>query len=233
MNYLSLILSTSFALPGFLIPPPYLFTPSQVGLMQVAALIGFFIAMVGGGYMADIITVKRIIKEGGVSYPEQRLLSLIPGFFVSPAGCILIAFACAEKLHWVAIAFGFGMSKSGLIIRQRDTDCLKLVSFGTVYAPNIAITYVVEKNNEVAAESLVIINAFKNLVAFIFLYVAVDWIESSGWIQVYMILFMLVTLSIFAAIPLYIWGGRMGERIEATWVYRKFLTAKYNDQDSN
>lgn len=79
--------------------------------MQIAALVGFFVAMVGGGYVADIITVKRIIKEGGVSYPEQRLLALIPGCLISPAGCILVAFACAEQLHWVAIAFGFGMSK--------------------------------------------------------------------------------------------------------------------------
>ena len=83
--------------------------------MQVAALIGFFIAMFGGGYVADIITVKRIIKEGGISYPEQRLLSLIPGCLISPAGCILVAFACAKHLHWVAIAFGFGMSKSHLM----------------------------------------------------------------------------------------------------------------------
>ena len=79
--------------------------------MQVAALIGFLVAMVSGGYVADIITVKRIIREGGASYPEQRLLSLIPGCLIAPAGCIIIAFACAQQLHWVAIAFGFGMGE--------------------------------------------------------------------------------------------------------------------------
>jgi len=79
--------------------------------MQVAAIIGFLIAMFGGGYVADIITVKRIIHEGGISYPEQRLLSLIPGCLIAPAGCIIIAFACAQKLHWIAIAFGFGMGE--------------------------------------------------------------------------------------------------------------------------
>ncbi|TKA49867.1 hypothetical protein B0A49_12905 [Cryomyces minteri] len=205
-----------FALPSLLFPPPYLFTPSGVGLMQVAALIGFIVAMIGGGYVADIITVKRIIKEGGVSYPEQRLLALIPGCLISPAGCILIAFACAEKLHWVAIAFGFGM-----------------ISFGTVYAPNIAITYVVERYQDIAAEALVIINAFNNLVAFIFLYVAVDWIQARGWIEVYMILFMLISVVTMAAIPLYIWGERLGARVEATRIHQKFLTTKYNDQDSN
>ena len=84
-----------------------------------------------------------------------------------------------------------------------------LVSFGTVFAPNIAITYVIESYPHLASECLVIINVVKNMVAFLFLYTAVDWIHSQGWVQVYMIMFMLVTLSMILAIPLYVFGERM------------------------
>jgi hypothetical protein len=83
-----------------------------------------------------------------------------------------------------------------------------VVSFGTIYAPNIAITYVVECYPKAAAECLVSINVFKNLVAFLFLYTAVDWVASSGWLQVYMIMFMLVTLGMLAIIPFYLFRKR-------------------------
>ncbi|KAF2801514.1 MFS transporter [Mytilinidion resinicola] len=186
-----------FAFPSLLLAPPYLFSGSEVGLMQIAAIIGFLIGCFSGGYFADIITAVVIRKQKGAVYPEQRLVALIPGCLIAPAGCILIAFACSEKLHWVAIAFGFGM-----------------VSFGTIYAPNIAVTYVVECYPRVVAECLVAINVFKNLVAFLFLYTAVDWVASSGWIQVYMIMFMLVSLGMLLAVPFYFFGQTWRGEVE-------------------
>ncbi len=78
--------------------------------MQIAAIIGFVFACFAGGYVADAITARVIIRQGRV-FPEQRLVSLIPGFVIAPVGCILIAFACSRQLSWVAIAFGFGMGK--------------------------------------------------------------------------------------------------------------------------
>lgn len=77
------------------------------------------------------------------------------------------------------------------------------MSYGTIYAPNITITYVAECYPNFAAESLVSINVSKNLVAFLFLYTAVDWVASRGWLEVYMIMFMLVSLSMLAALPFY------------------------------
>ncbi|KAI5200549.1 hypothetical protein E4T39_05703 [Aureobasidium subglaciale] len=196
-----------FAFPSLLMAPPYLFSGIGVGLMQVAALIGIVIATFAGGYLSDIITAHRIRKAGGTVWPEQRLISLIPGCWIPPAGCILVACACGYKLHWVAIAFGFGM-----------------LSFGTVYGPNIALTYVVESHPEFASDTLVVINVFKNIVAFIFLYVAVEWVKDEGWIQVYMIMFMLMTLSYLLAIPVYYYGERLRKRSQ------KFV---FRDRDSD
>jgi MFS family permease len=92
--------------------PPYLFSGSGVGLMQIAAIIGFIFGCFTGGYLADIITAAIIRKQNGDVFPEQRLLAMIPLSFIAPVGCILVAFACSEKLNWVAIAFGFGMGTS-------------------------------------------------------------------------------------------------------------------------
>ncbi len=90
--------------------PPYLFSAVDVGLIQIAAIVGFLIGCFAGGYIADIITARVILRHKRV-YPEQRLVSLIPGFLIPPVGCIVIAFACSRQLSWVAIAFGYGMGK--------------------------------------------------------------------------------------------------------------------------
>lgn len=179
--------------------PPYLFNTSDVGLMQIAAIIGFIFAFCGGGILSDYINgviVRRTASRLTIFRAEHRLISIIPGMLIGPAGCILLAFACGHQLHWSAIAVGFG-----------------LVSFGTVYTPNIAITYVTQRHQRDAAKCLVLINVFKNLVAFVFLYVAVDWTNKSGYVQVYMIMFMLNVLVLGCALPLYYFGMRNDEEL--------------------
>ncbi|KAF9691662.1 hypothetical protein EKO04_010187 [Ascochyta lentis] len=175
-----------FAFPSFLTAPPYNFSSSGVGLMEIAAIIGFLFSCFTGRFLADVITAAVICREKGNVYPEQRLFAMLLFSFIALAGCILVAFACSQKLHWAAIAVGFGM-----------------VSFGTIYVPNIAITYVVECYPNVLGECLVSINVFKNLVAFVFLFTAVDWVALSGWLQVYMIMFMLLTLGVIGSMLLY------------------------------
>ena len=98
----------SFKFASMLAAPPYLFSTGDVGLMQIAAIIAFFIACFCGGWISDVITARRIVRSGGVVYPEQRLLSLIPGVLVGPAGCILIAIAGSRLLSWPVLAVGFG-----------------------------------------------------------------------------------------------------------------------------
>lgn len=73
------------------------------------------------------------------------------------------------------------------------------VSFGTIFAPNIVVTSTVESHQEFPEEALVVINVCKNLVAFLFAYEAVLWVESQGYLQVYMIMFSLLSLGMLLA----------------------------------
>ncbi len=99
----------SFNLPGLLMAPPYLFSSGGVGLMQIAAIIGFTVALLLGGWLSDVITAREIIKAGGRVTPEQRLISLIPFVWVTPVACILNGLAASRQWSWVAVAFIFGM----------------------------------------------------------------------------------------------------------------------------
>ena len=57
-------------------------------------------------------------------------------------------------------------------------------------------------------EILVGVNVIKNLITFLFAFVAVNWINIQGWIQVYMIMFMVVPLVMVLAVLVYSWGRR-------------------------
>lgn len=135
------------------------------------------------------VIVRR--SRNGHMLPEDRLITLIPGMAYGPAGCVLLAFACENKLHWAAIAVGFG-----------------LVSFGSVYTPNIAITYIAHRHQGDAAKCLVLVNVFKNMVAFLFLYFAADWVQSHGYLEVYMVMFALGTVTVASAFPLYFFNRK-------------------------
>lgn len=89
------------------------------------------------------------------------------------------------------------------------------------------MTYLLDSYPVFAQEILVAINVTKNLVAFLFLYVAVDWINSQGWIQVYMIMFMVVSLSMLLAIPIYLYGRKAREG------YQKVLLKVVGSVDSS
>jgi hypothetical protein len=69
-------------------------------------------------------------------------------------------------------------------------------------------TYLVDCYAAFAEEILVAINVIKNLIAFLFAFVAVDWINTQRWIQVYMIMFMVVSLVMVLEVPVYFWGRR-------------------------
>ncbi|EAU38173.1 predicted protein [Aspergillus terreus NIH2624] len=181
-------LSSSFNMSPLLEAPPYHFSSVSVGLVQIAALIGFLLACCGSGMLSDIITTRIGRRRGlGPVRAEDRLVSLIPGMAVGPAGCVLLAFACQNRMHWTAIATGFGM-----------------VSFGSLYTPNIGITYLTQRHQQDAAQCLVLVNVVKNLVAFLFLYEAVEWVQSQGYLEVYMVMAALGVVTVGAALPLYL-----------------------------
>ena len=160
--------------------------------MEIAAIVGFLLACYGGGVLSDSINSRIASRRGHEQIrAEDRLVSLIPGMAIGPAGCVLLAFACKNHMHWSAIAVGFGM-----------------VSFGSVYTPNIAITYLAHRHQEDAAQSLVLVNVVKNMVAFLFLYEAVQWVQSQGYLQVYLVMAALGVVTVGAALPLYLFNRK-------------------------
>lgn len=106
------IFSCSYNLPSFMIPPPYLFTAGDVGLMQIAAIVGFIFATLAGGWLSDVITARQIKRAGGNLVAEQRLISLLPFCWVAPLACLLTGYGASKFWPWYGIAITFGMRES-------------------------------------------------------------------------------------------------------------------------
>jgi hypothetical protein len=69
--------------------PPYNFTPSINGLINIPALIGNFLDAYCGGGLTDKIAEWHARKNNGIFEPESRLIALILPFIIVPVGLLM------------------------------------------------------------------------------------------------------------------------------------------------
>jgi hypothetical protein len=69
--------------------PPYNFSPSINGLINIPSFIGNILGAIWGGALTDKFVEYQARRNGGVFEPEQRLVALILPFFVLPAGILM------------------------------------------------------------------------------------------------------------------------------------------------
>lgn len=91
-------------------PPPYLFSNTAVSLLFFAPMGGTIVAEIWGHWFNDFICNRYIKSHGGKFKPEVRLWGVYPAWIVGIGGLILFGQALQHNLHWVAIAFGWGMN---------------------------------------------------------------------------------------------------------------------------
>ncbi|KAI1467128.1 MFS general substrate transporter [Daldinia caldariorum] len=185
---------------SILIPPPYNFTMGNVGLINIAGMIGqaggFFI----GGVLIDRYSAYRARRNKGIFLPEERLaLLFLPSSLVF-AGTVLFGFAAEKQMHWAVIFVAYG-----------------LMSVGLTGVASIAMVYVCDSYFPVAAECLELINGFKNIVAFGFIRGTVPWIESRGYESAFGTIGGIFAAFVFLAIALVFWGPKIRHHTSTHW----------------
>lgn len=89
--------------PFVLQAPPYNWSPSLNGLINISGLIGNVLGAWLGGWVVDRYSDWRSKKNGGVFQPETRLhLLFIPALIV-PTGCLAFGYGVAKSLHWTSL----------------------------------------------------------------------------------------------------------------------------------
>lgn len=166
-------LSISFAFPNLEVPPPYLFFPSTGGWCST------------GHYRVSLRNSNRWTDH-------QGKWSFLPWttttrFAARNLGCtsglhpccifMLTEISLGRYRLWIRHEHVLPSSRARRPCYCSSLTIVRVVLFSTVYSPNIAITHIVDSVPGNAAEALVVINAFKNILAFNFFYIVVDWVH--------------------------------------------------------
>jgi MFS family permease len=92
LAWFSVILTT---LSTYFTEPPYNFTPSSIGLMNLPPFIGAFFALIISA-SNDWIILQLAKRNKGVFEPEMRLWLALPGVVLCPAGMLLFGLSMAK-----------------------------------------------------------------------------------------------------------------------------------------
>lgn len=90
------------------------FEASQTGLLVgVPITVGSLLGELMSGGFSDWISERRTVARGE-RRPEDRLLAIIPSFFLIPLGIIIEGVCLQNNTHFVGVAFGIGIASFGL-----------------------------------------------------------------------------------------------------------------------
>lgn len=178
--------------PQLLMPPPYLFSPSGVGLFALSSFLGIVIAYPVAGPFTDYLSHFFSRKSSSeVHIPEHRLPALIMPFIVSPPGLLLFAYTLAHEKSAYAAAAGYAMQVSAL-----------------VFVPSVVLSVVVDGWPGTGSEALVLINVGKNAIAFGITLSAPQWIARKGLVNMFWELAATEWAILALSVPLYFLGTR-------------------------
>ncbi|UJO25364.1 hypothetical protein CLAFUW4_14672 [Fulvia fulva] len=197
---LAWVVAVNILNPFILQAPPYSWSPSINGLINIPGLLGNLVGAFIGGWVVDRYSDWRSWKKGGgVFQPETRLHLLFVPALVVPAGCLAFGYGVRETLHWTSLFFGNGM-----------------VSVGLTAVPTMTMTYVSDSYLPVNADALTLVVGLKNVVAFGFLYGVVPWVDDVGYVKAFGTQAGIFVLIMLLAIPLVIWGRQI-RHVTARW----------------
>lgn len=115
-----------------------------------------------------------------------------------PAGCLLYGFGASHKLHWSVIFIGAG-----------------LIGVGLTSVADIAMAFAMDSYSPIAAESLLLINGMKNVVAFGITFAASPWVESMGYDGALGMMAGVSFVVLLGAVPMW-WFGKSLRHVTST-----------------
>ena len=94
--FLTINLTQSQALAA----PPYNFSPTSIGLMNFALLIGALIGLATAGPLSDRMAAYLTRRNRGIREPEMRLLTMVPYVLIMLLGNFVVAFGFQYQWDW-------------------------------------------------------------------------------------------------------------------------------------
>ncbi|KAL3457570.1 major facilitator superfamily domain-containing protein [Aspergillus heterothallicus] len=175
----------------------YGFSPSTLGLTNIAPLIGACLVVWLGGAGTDRFMVWKARRNDGIMEPETRIYSV---FFAGPvmgAGLILYGVGASQGIHWAGPIIGMGMIGSALPI-----------------SAEVALGYVSESYPSLAGEATTAVIVIRNMIGCAMTFAIGPWIKTSGLKDTFIAVGLLAFV-VFLSGSLVIWQGKNCRRMGA------------------
>lgn len=184
--------ATSIVISNVFQQPPKLWTSRAVGLLNIAPLLGLLAGIPLGGVLADMVSANSSKRHQLTHIPESRLVMVTIGGIVSPAGALMIGLTLEHNTPWIGQAFGWAM-----------------LSLGLTASANVLLTYAVDSYPSKAAHTALLVNVFKNLLAFGVSFESMSWYTRDGPASQFGAMAGTLWASYLLVLPLYFFGARV------------------------
>lgn len=141
-------LAFNYTFPLKIVAPPYNWSQTSSGLIAIANIIGYGLAIPLAG-TSDRLAARLTRKNKGIREAEMRLGVMIPAMVIAPAGLVVYGLTAQNNLHWVGYFAGVAM-----------------VDWSSYFYFTFALSYAVDSYNANTSEMLIAMNIGKQAISF-------------------------------------------------------------------
>ncbi|KIS66826.1 uncharacterized protein UMAG_04886 [Mycosarcoma maydis] len=189
----------------------YHFGPLQVAYCWLAGIIASLLGLVAGP-LADKISHRATVKNGGIREPEFRLPAALPSIVTAPLGLVLYGLGIQKQLHWIVPTLG-----------------IALCNWTSVAGTMVPLVYAVDSYKPISEEVVTCILGYKALFGFLLAFYTNKWVQNEGYLNAFGEMTSISATAFLLAIPFTFWGKRIRQ---ASLNWRVFRVIRWNaDRD--
>ncbi|ORY11686.1 major facilitator superfamily domain-containing protein [Clohesyomyces aquaticus] len=196
-------LAFNYTFPIKITAPPYNWSPTNSGLITIASLLGYLLA-IPFLTSSDRLAAHLTKKNNYVRESEMRLGVMLPAMIIAPCGIILYGLAAQHDLHWVSYFFAVGMDQ-----------------WGSLFYFTFTLAYAVDSYQANTSEMLIAMNLGKQAISFGMGIYLLDWILQHGYAVTISGIFAAVLLLNNLALVIFMFKGKsIRIFMSKTWLAR-------------
>ncbi|KIX08806.1 uncharacterized protein Z518_03463 [Rhinocladiella mackenziei CBS 650.93] len=180
-------------------PPPYSFDSESQGLVFLSPLVGSLIGTYLCGPMADSIANYYTRRNHGIREPEMRLPTCIVAAALTFFGALMAGLCFTHQTHWAGPVVGIGV-----------------LSTGAQMGATLGMNYALDCHKELSVELMVTVASLKSAIAWIWTWVANDWLTDDGPLVVFLSIGAVSVVVYLSTIVFYLRGKAI-----RTWLLEK------------
>ncbi|KAL5000187.1 major facilitator superfamily domain-containing protein [Aspergillus recurvatus] len=194
-------LTFNYTFPLLITSSPYNWPSTSSGLIAVATILGFALALPFTP-TSDRIAAKLTKRNSHIREAEMRLPALLPGLLLAPAGLITYGLTAENTLHWTGYFAGVAM-----------TQC------GAYFFFTFTLAYAVDSYFADVSEMLIAMNLGKQAVSFGMGSYLLAWIEDKGYAVVIAGVFCAVAVANNLMVAVFwLWGKGIRKYTSKGWL---------------